>query len=306
MDGVVIVHKPEGITSYDVVYRIRRLFGTRRVGHAGTLDPMATGVLTVCIGQATRIVEYLTAGTKEYLAGVVFGVTTDTQDSTGSILTEQDAGHLTEAAVRDALDPFRGKIVQTPPMVSAVHHAGRRLYELARQGLEVKREARPVEIFHLEMTGFAPGAHPTATLKIVCSAGTYIRTLAADIGAHLGVGGMMNSLIRTRAGDFSLEEARTLEQLEALRAEGALADSLRSIADALSGWQQIVLTEEEERRIQQGQRVRADHIRGGSGSLCLLLNARREAVAVAREQAGHLAPIKVLAESSCGAPRVSS
>jgi tRNA pseudouridine55 synthase len=302
MDGVVIVHKPEGITSHDVVNRIRRIYGTRRVGHTGTLDPMATGVLAVCVGQATRIVEYLTAATKEYLAGVVFGVTTDTQDSTGSVLSECDAAHLTEEAVRAALSSFRGKILQTPPMVSAVHHAGKRLYELARQGREVEREARPVEIFRLEMSQFIPGAHPTATLMIACSTGTYVRALAADIGAHLGVGGMMNSLIRTRLGDFTQEEARTLEQLETLREQGALADSLRSIAQALSGWLQIVLTEEEERRIRQGQRIRADQIRAEAGSLCLMLNARREAVAVAKAQAGHFAPIKVLSEASGDTP----
>jgi tRNA pseudouridine55 synthase len=298
MDGVVVVDKPQGITSHDVVDRIRRLFETRRVGHAGTLDPLATGVLAVCIGQATRIVEYLTAGTKEYVAEVVFGVTTNTQDSTGSVRSERDAAHLTEGAVRDALASFRGKIVQTPPMVSAAHYAGRRLYELARQGLEVEREARPVEIFRLEMTRFVAGVHPTATLEIACSTGTYIRALAADIGERLGVGGMMNALVRTRAGGFSLKDARTLEQLEALRAQGALRDCLRSIAEALSGWLQIVVTEEEERRIRQGQRIRADHVRIPAGSLCLLLNGSRRAVAVARAQAGHLAPIKVLAEVS--------
>lgn len=294
-DGVVVIDKPAGMTSHDVVARVRRLFDTKRVGHTGTLDPLATGVLVVCIGQATRIVEYLTAASKEYVAGVVFGVETDSQDATGAVLREADSSVLTAEQLEAVLPGFRGRIRQTPPMVSAVHHEGRRLYELARKGVEVERAAREVEVTRLEMCGFRPGPRARATLTVECSTGTYIRTLAHDIGAALGVGGMMESLRRTRAGAFRLDHARTLEELAALREAGALHTALRSIPDALADWPRVTLTEEEARRIAQGQTAEA---RGLTADRALLLDEAGAPLALARADGRRLAPFKVLVRSS--------
>jgi tRNA pseudouridine55 synthase len=294
--GVVVVHKPGGITSHDVVNRLRRIYGTRRVGHAGTLDPLATGVLVVCLGQATRIIEYLACARKEYVAGVVFGITTDTEDATGNVLAETDASALTEADVQAVLPRFRGAIRQTPPMVSAVHHEGRRLYELARQGVMVEREARPVEIFRLELAAFNAGRRAAAILRVECSTGTYVRTLAADIGAALGVGGTMKTLRRTRVGSFTLAEAHTLEDMDARREAGTLAATLRSIPDALAEWPRVVLNVAEVERIAHGQAIasRKDAKTRNEDELTLLLDDAGEAVGVARRKDGALAPVKVL------------
>ena len=189
------------MTSHDVVGVARKLFRTKRVGHTGTLDPDATGVLVLCLGNATRLAEYLSAARKHYVADVVFGIETDSQDASGQVVAERDAAHLTQADVNAILPAFRGAIQQVPPMVSALHHEGQRLYDLARQGIMVERAARAVQIDELELTASIPGAHPTARLEITCSTGTYIRSLAADIGAAAGVGGMMQTLRRTWVGE---------------------------------------------------------------------------------------------------------
>lgn len=212
--GVLVIDKPAGITSHDVVDRLRRVLGTKRIGHAGTLDPMATGVLALCVDSATRVMETLSASTKEYVAGVRFGLTTDTLDTTGQTTGETDASSLTAEQVEAQLPAFRGAILQVPPMVSARHHQGRRLYDLAREGIEVEREARPVTISRLELTAFTPGSTPEAVLEIECSAGTYIRTLAADLGAAVGVGAAMSALRRTRSGSFALADALPLDAVE--------------------------------------------------------------------------------------------
>ncbi|MBM3496750.1 MAG: tRNA pseudouridine(55) synthase TruB [Armatimonadetes bacterium] len=221
--GIAVVEKPGGITSHDVVNRVRRFFGCRRVGHAGTLDPMATGVLVLCVGQATRIVEYLPTEPKVYEAAVVFGIETDSLDVTGSETRTENASWLTAREVEAILPKFRGDIVQTPPMVSAVHVGGQRLYELARRGREVERVARPVTIHSLEMRGFEPGAHPVARLVVECSAGTYVRSLAADIGTAIGCGAALAELRRTRVGRFRIEDACPVEgPIELMPIESAL------------------------------------------------------------------------------------
>lgn len=303
MSGIVVVDKPGGLTSHDVVNRIRRLYGTRRVGHTGTLDPLATGVLVVCLGRATRVVEYLTAARKEYVAGILFGVTTDTEDVSGHLITETDASALTEADVRAILPRFRGRMSQTPPMVSAVHHEGKRLHELARQGIEVERQPRVVEVYRLEMTAFAPGPRASATFIVECSTGTYIRTLAADIGAALGVGGTMASLRRTRVGAFTLADAHALEDLAARKEAGTLAQTLRSVADALADWPRAMLDAEGLQRLAHGQPIRRPVGRSGhpplsegpgqKEGLILLVDAQGEAVGIAREEGRALAPVKV-------------
>ena len=211
--GILIVNKPQGFTSHDIVNKIRRLFGTRRVGHTGTLDPLATGVLVVLIGRAAKAAEYLSADRKQYVATLRLGFTTDTEDVTGSILTQSDDIPCS-ADVLAKVKSFEGEIFQTPPMYSALKVDGQKLCDLARKGVTVERKARPVTIFSIEC---APTDIPTDyILKVDCSSGTYIRTLCADIGQALGCGGVMATLCRSNAGGFSIDEATTLEELEAL------------------------------------------------------------------------------------------
>ncbi len=209
--GVLVVDKPEGLTSHDVVGRVRRLFGTRRVGHTGTLDPLATGVLVVLVGRAAKASEYLVADTKRYIAGLRLGLTTDTEDITGRTLTEcENIPHFEE--VSTACEKFVGKIKQIPPMYSAIKVDGKKLYELAREGVEIEREARDIEIFEISCT--PADRADEYILEVECSSGTYIRTLCADIGKSLGCGGAMSSLRRVRAGDFDIANSHTLEALE--------------------------------------------------------------------------------------------
>lgn len=212
-DGVLIVNKPEGITSHDVVGKIRKLYGTRKVGHTGTLDPLATGVLVILLGRAAKAAEYLVADRKTYQARLTLGLTTDTEDITGKVLTQSN-DILSKEAVMTACGEFLGKIKQIPPMYSALKVDGKKLYDLAREGIEVERKARDIEIFQLVCT-------PTDKaneyeLLVECSSGTYIRTLCADIGAALGCGGVMSALHRVKAGGFAIENSHTLEEIEAL------------------------------------------------------------------------------------------
>lgn len=257
MDGIVIIDKPAGMTSHDVVNVARKLFRTKRVGHTGTLDPDATGVLVLCIGQATRLAEYLSASRKHYVAEIVFGVETDTQDASGQVTAECDASHLTETSVLELLPRFRGTIQQIPPMVSAIHHEGKRLYELAREGVTVERAAREVQIDHLELREFRPDVHPVALLEVTCSTGTYIRTLAADIGAAAQTGGMMQSLRRTWVGQtehaFTLEAAHTLDELRERAANETIAHVLLPLTAAITDWPQVQLDAAQTVRIRHGQ-----------------------------------------------------
>lgn len=215
-NGVLIINKPKGITSHDVVGKIRKLYGTRKVGHTGTLDPLATGVLVILLGRAAKAAEYLVADRKTYRAKLTLGMTTDTEDITGKALTQSnDIPHAD--AVMSVCGEFLGKIKQIPPMYSALKVDGRKLYDLAREGIEIERKARDIEIFQLVCT-------PTENaneydLLVECSSGTYIRTLCADIGARLSCGGVMSALHRVTAGGFSIENSHTLEEIEALTME---------------------------------------------------------------------------------------
>ena len=225
-NGIFVVDKPAGWTSQDVAAKLRGVFHEKRVGHGGTLDPMATGVLPVFVGRATRAAQFLESADKEYVAGLRLGVVTDTQDICGNVLSQQKA-HVTREALEAALAHFTGELDQIPPMYSAVKIGGRKLYELARRGKEVERPARRITIHALEVLD---GADDLWTLRVHCSKGTYVRTLCHDIGALLGCGGCMESLRRTRAGAFELF-ARTLVQLgiQAWRATGSARASIRLI-----------------------------------------------------------------------------
>ncbi|MBQ7347705.1 MAG: tRNA pseudouridine(55) synthase TruB [Clostridia bacterium] len=215
-NGVLIVRKHAGVTSHDIVNRIRRLYGTRRVGHTGTLDPMATGVLVVLIGRAAKASEYLTSDSKRYRARLRLGLTTDTEDTTGTVLTTSQA-LPTFAELEAVLPQFRGKIQQIPPMYSALKVGGKKLVDLARQGQTVERQAREIEIFELSAT--PTEASSDYILDVKCSGGTYIRTLCADIGSALGCGGAMAALERTETGGFPIEIAHTVAEIEEMSTE---------------------------------------------------------------------------------------
>lgn len=214
IDGVLLIHKPYGITSFDVVARVRRLYGTKKVGHTGTLDPIATGLLPVLVGRAVKASEFLTEKDKEYIAGLRLGLTTDTEDITGTALTESTNIPDAQTVISTA-KTFIGEIMQIPPMYSALKVGGEKLVDLARKGIVIEREARPITIHKLDIEGKGTDY----TMRVFCSKGTYIRTLCADIGNKLGCGGIMTSLIRTKTGGFHLDEAYTLEELEALTPE---------------------------------------------------------------------------------------
>ncbi len=232
MNGIIVMDKPAGFTSFDVVAVMRGVCRERKIGHTGTLDPMATGVLPLLLGTATRAASLLEDTDKEYLAGFRLGVATDTQDTTGRTVGTS-VKRASRAELEAALAPFRGKILQTPPMYSAVSVGGKRLYSLARQGIEVEREKRPVTVYKLELTEFNEAAQ-AGELLVSCSKGTYIRTLCADVGLALGTYGVMASLRRTRAAGFSLEDAVTLEKAKALAGAGRLAERLLPVESLFS------------------------------------------------------------------------
>ena len=245
MNGIVIVDKPQGWTSQDVTARLRRVFNTRRIGHGGTLDPMATGVLPVFVGRATRGVEFFEHAEKIYEATIRLGLTTDTEDVTGTPLTEQEV-KITEQEFLDILPQFRGKIKQIPPMYSALKVNGQKLCDLARKGKEVERQPREIEIFQLECLAFD---RDTARLRVHCSKGTYIRTLCKDIGQALGCGGCMAALRRVTAGEYTAEEAVPLQIL--LETDGP-EQYLRNVDTMFRNHPAVTLTANQEKRCRNG------------------------------------------------------
>ena len=245
MNGIVIVNKPQGWTSQDVTARLRRVFGTRRIGHGGTLDPMATGVLPVFVGRATRGVEFFEHAEKTYEATLRLGIHTDTEDITGTVLKEC-AVDVTREQLEKTLENFRGEILQVPPMYSALKINGQKLCDLARRGKEVERQPRPITIYKLECLGF-DGA--TARLLVHCSKGTYIRTLCKDIGESLGCGGCMESLCRVTAGEYTLEGSVALETLLECEDPGVY---LRPVDSMFVNYEAVKLTENQEKRCRNG------------------------------------------------------
>jgi tRNA pseudouridine55 synthase len=211
LDGILNIDKPAGRTSYGVVAAVKRLTGERRIGHTGTLDPAATGVLPVCLGRATRVIEFFSDTSKTYRAIIELGVATDTYDSSGRVTHRSDPSPIHRAAVESALASFRGAIRQTPPMYSAVKYKGRPLYKLARAGVTVERKPRPVTVHRLELVDWQP---PSVTLEIDCGKGTYIRSLAHDLGQTLGCGAHLKNLVRTRCGVFNIKDSVSLSLLE--------------------------------------------------------------------------------------------
>lgn len=213
INGIIIVNKEQNFTSHDVVAVMRKILGTKKVGHTGTLDPQATGVLPICVGKGTKVSDMLTCSDKEYIARVRLGITTDTEDIWGEVLTKTDCSHITEDMVGDAAKKFVGEISQTPPMYSAVKVGGKKLYEYARNGIEIERKSRTVTIHCIDIFDFENGEF---SMRVSCSKGTYIRTLCADIGNTLGVGATMTALVRTKSAMFNLDSAKTLDEIRAI------------------------------------------------------------------------------------------
>lgn len=250
INGLLIIDKPEDFTSFDLCAKLRRLTGQRKIGHSGTLDPMATGVMVILLGTATRAADLMPDHTKEYIAGFRLGMTTDTLDVTGKVLSEQPADFSLEQ-LEDSLCAFRGTIEQLPPMYSAVHSNGRRLYELAREGLEVERTPRPVEINRLRLADYDP-TKAEGALDVSCSKGTYIRTLIDDIGRAIGCGAVMTSLRRTRACGFGLEDAITLEQAGQYAEADTIEEHIIPTDRVFAVWPECTVTQKQAIRYQNG------------------------------------------------------
>lgn len=246
-NGILIVNKPSGWTSQDVVAKLRGALHEKRIGHGGTLDPMATGVLPVFVGRATRGVEFFEASEKEYIAGLQLGIRTDTEDITGTVQSRQPVS-VTRAQLEEVLKGFTGQIEQIPPMYSAVKIGGKKLYELARKGQEVERKSRKITVFSLELLD---GANDAWRIRVHCSKGTYVRTLCKDIGEKLGCGGCMSSLVRTAAGVYTLSEAVSLESILALPEQDRFS-LLRGVDTMFSDRKAVVAGVKQERQIRNG------------------------------------------------------
>ena len=287
VDGILCLNKPNGWTSHDVVAHVRRLTRIKRVGHAGTLDPMATGVLLLCLGRATRIAEYLMAGRKRYRGALRLGIRTDSHDADGQV-TATAPVNVTRAEVEKALSTFQGRIEQIPPMVSAIKRNGQPLYKLARRGITVERKARPVEIYELVLIDWEP---PSLVLELTCTPGTYVRALARDLGNELGCGAHLTALTRLASGDFTLSEAIELERFTMAVASGdsdlerasCCADSLQAqTGKRTPAWHHLVMPMDaglkhfpactlgiqESQRVRSGQHVPAELINAPKDKLC--------------------------------------
>lgn len=252
MNGILNIDKPAGITSFGVVRLVKRLSGERRVGHAGTLDPAATGVLPVCLGQGTRVIEFLVDTTKVYRAEIEFGIATDTYDATGRVTQQGDPSDISRARLEAALASFCGLIQQAPPLYSALKHQGQPLYKLARAGIAVEPKSRPISIHRLEILDWQL---PLVTVEVVCGKGTYIRSLAHDLGQALGCGAHLKNLVRLRDGLFDIKEAVSLPQLEDAFRSGDWQRFLYPIDCVLSDWTAVVVSDEAAQDIRNGRPV---------------------------------------------------
>ena len=261
-DGIISVDKPHGMTSMEVVRRVKRATGIKRVGHGGTLDPIATGVIPICIGQATRMMEYIVDGSKEYRGVVELGVTTDTYDSAGKVTQTADFGHLSREQVEAALESFHGQIDQVPPMYSALKKDGKRLYELARKGIEVERAPRNVSVYDIELTDWAP---PLATVQVHCGRGFYMRSLAYDLGRTLECGGHLKSLVRLRSGPFKIQESVTLDELDESFTDGTWTSHLHSADVVLGHLPAFIAGRQNQDLIQNGRPVAGATINARNG-----------------------------------------
>ena len=256
MNGILVVDKPAGISSNDVVQQAKRLFGAQKVGHTGSLDPLATGVLPLCFGEATKFSQYLLDADKKYWAQVRLGITTETADADGEVIAQADTSGITESQVNAALETFVGEIEQIPSMYSALKHQGQPLYKLARQGIEVERAPRRISIYSAELLQFSEAS---IELRVHCSKGTYIRSLAEDLGAALGCGGHVSALRRLAAGPYEEAQATTLDELREVGDVREMDALLLPVSSAVGSWPAVRLHEDTAHYVRQGQPVQVAH-----------------------------------------------
>ena len=294
MTGVLIIQKPQNWTSHDVVNKARRLLQEKKIGHTGTLDPLATGVLVLCVGKATKIVRYLEADDKEYIAELKLGATTDTLDSAGSILETREYAPPTRDDIQHALERFRGTILQRPPAYSALKVSGVPSYRLARQGTILEHEERPVTISEITLLEYRD---PLVRFSVTCSKGTYIRTLCADIGAFLGAGAHLTALVRTRSGRFRIGQAIDLEQLARKASLGLAEQSLLSLSEALGSFAAVTVDASDALRISHGNAISIPpgFAVNDSQPLIQVLDRDGRVLAVANTSAGLIKPEVVIA-----------
>ena len=258
--GVINIYKEAGYTSHDVVAKLRGILKQKKIGHTGTLDPQAQGVLPVCLGKGTKLCDLLADHDKEYEAVLRLGITTDTQDMEGNVLQESSV-QVSEEEVRTCILSFQGEQMQVPPMYSALKVGGKKLYELAREGKTIERKPRPVVFYEIRILDMDL---PLVRISVTCSKGTYIRTLCNDIGEKLGYGGAMEELLRTQSGNFTLEESMTLSQVEEAVANGTIGEKIVSIEDVLSMYPALICTPEGDRLLGNGNPVPEELVQGGS------------------------------------------
>lgn len=260
MDGILVIRKEKGYTSHDVVAKLRGILHMKKIGHTGTLDPAAEGVLPVALGRGTRLVELLTEKEKTYEAVLRLGVSTDTQDMTGTILSEKPVT-VTEEEVRETVASFVGEQMQVPPMYSALKVGGKKLYELAREGKTIERKPRPVVFYEIRIMDISL---PLVRISVTCSKGTYIRTLCNDIGEKLGCGGAMEELLRTRSGNFTLEESLMLSQVEEAVSDGTIMEKIVPVEEVLSMYPALTATVEGDRLLHNGNPLPETMVQGGN------------------------------------------
>jgi tRNA pseudouridine55 synthase len=278
LSGILVIDKARGMTSHDVVARVRKITGQKKVGHSGTLDPLATGVLLLCLGQATRVAEYLMNSDKTYQARIRLGVSTDTYDAEGRVTGQSEAGSIRRAQVEQEFSRMVGTLEQIPPMYSAAKHQGRPLYQLARRGVTIPRQPREVKIMRLELVGWAP---PDLQIEIECSKGTYVRSLAHDLGQRLGCGAHLAGLVRIASGRFHIGQANTLEHVEQAFAQGHGDQLLLPLDAALEGFPSVTIDATTEKSITFGQRVKLSQKPGTE--MCRAYTADGRLVALLRD-----------------------
>lgn len=272
LSGVLPVNKPTGMTSHDVVAKLRRLLGTKKVGHTGTLDPEVTGVLPICIGKATRLSDFIMEMPKVYQGQMTLGISTATQDFSGEIIEEQKVKDLTENKIYEVFQTFIGEIQQIPPMYSSIKVKGKKLYELARMGKEIERQPRKVTIYDLKITFIdLDSEYPKIDFNVTCSKGTYVRTLCYDIGQKLGFPAHMSRLTRTKSGPFTIDQSYSLEEIEKFIDINQIQDIIVSMANSLPHYLEIVLIDQDiENKVFNGQIIELDSLKTFGGIVKVL------------------------------------
>ena len=287
MNGFLVVNKPPNISSHGVVERVRRLYKIKKVGHTGTLDPMATGVLVLCLGKATRLSRFLSLEPKVYIVEMTLGIETDTLDATGEVISKKSCNKITEKDINSILSSYEGNIKQIPPMTSAIKVNGKPLYVLARQGIEIERAPREVYVQKIELIEIIENENTRVKLKVICGKGTYIRVICSDIGKELGCGAHVSSLLRERAGRFGIEEALSIDDLKKLQDEMKLDKVIISSNEGLSNHPAVYIKRGFERLIQNGHQVSLNMIKRvdeevRNGVLVRVLDYNDELISIAK------------------------